>query len=125
MPQTKTLAWAELRVGLMALAAISIFVVVIFVLTGKGGWFRLGDGEVHLTQDDTPQPPSGRHFACEVDGLAELKQKLAAAGRPVEKDEGWRFFTRDPSGNRIELVDAEGAEERSAQSHGDRSGTKG
>ena len=40
MPQTKKLAWAELRVGLMALASISILVVLIFLLTGKGGWFR-------------------------------------------------------------------------------------
>ena len=78
--------------------------------TGTGAWFRLGESEVHLTSDDAPQPPSGRHFACEVEGLAELKRKLIAAGRPIEKDEGRRFFTRDPGGNRIELINAEGTE---------------
>jgi len=73
---------------------------------GKGAWFRLGDGEVHLTEDAAPQPVSGRHFACAVEGLEELKKRLTAAGRPIEREEGRRFFTRDPAGNRIELIEA-------------------
>jgi len=40
MPQTKRLAWAQLRVGLMAIAAISILVVLVFLLSGRGGFFR-------------------------------------------------------------------------------------
>ncbi len=40
MPQTKRLTWAELRVGVMALVAIAILVVLVFLLTGRGGLFR-------------------------------------------------------------------------------------
>src|SRR5713226_7536781 len=39
MPQTKRLAWAQLRVGMMAIAAIAIFVVLVFLLTGSRGLF--------------------------------------------------------------------------------------
>ena len=40
MPQTKRLAWAQLRVGLMAVAAISILVVLVFLISGTGGFWR-------------------------------------------------------------------------------------
>ena len=39
MPQTKRLAWAQLRVGVMAIAAIAIFVVLVFLITGRRGLF--------------------------------------------------------------------------------------
>ena len=39
MPQTKKLAWAQLRVGLMAIVAILILVVLTFLLTGRVGLF--------------------------------------------------------------------------------------
>ncbi|HYM10795.1 MAG TPA: MlaD family protein [Bryobacterales bacterium] len=37
MPQTKRLAWAQLRVGVMAIAAIAIFVVLVFLISGRTG----------------------------------------------------------------------------------------
>jgi phospholipid/cholesterol/gamma-HCH transport system substrate-binding protein len=40
MPQTKRMAWAQLRVGLMAVAAIAILVVLVFVMSGSGALFR-------------------------------------------------------------------------------------
>jgi phospholipid/cholesterol/gamma-HCH transport system substrate-binding protein len=40
MPQTRKLAWAQLRVGVMTLAAIAILTVLVFLLTGRGAWFR-------------------------------------------------------------------------------------
>ncbi len=40
MPQTKRVAWAQLRVGMMALAAISILVVLVFLISGSGSLFR-------------------------------------------------------------------------------------
>ena len=40
MPQTKHLAWAQLRVGLMAIAAITILVVLVFLISGSGSLFR-------------------------------------------------------------------------------------
>ncbi|MBI3696365.1 MAG: MCE family protein, partial [Acidobacteria bacterium] len=39
MPQTKRLAWAQLRVGVMAIAAIAIFVVLVFLIRGGRGLF--------------------------------------------------------------------------------------
>jgi len=40
MPQTKRIAWSQLRVGVMALAAIAILVVLVFLISGTGGLFR-------------------------------------------------------------------------------------
>lgn len=40
MPQTKRLAWAQLRVGVMSLAAIAILVVTVFLVTGRGALFQ-------------------------------------------------------------------------------------
>lgn len=40
MPQTKRVAWAQLRVGLMAITAISILVVLVFLISGGGSFFR-------------------------------------------------------------------------------------
>src|SRR5262249_14700000 len=39
MPQTRRLAWAQLRVGMMAIAAVAIFVVLVFLITGRRGLF--------------------------------------------------------------------------------------
>lgn len=69
-----------------------------------GAWFRLGDAEVHLTEDPAPQPLSKRHFAVEVDDLAGARAAVLATGRPIEREERGRFWTRDPAGNRIEIV---------------------
>jgi catechol 2,3-dioxygenase-like lactoylglutathione lyase family enzyme len=72
---------------------------------GRGAWLRLGDQEVHLTEDSTPQPPSKRHFAVDVDDLDAFRRAVQAFGAPIEKEEaGRRFWTRDPSGNRVEIV---------------------
>lgn len=70
----------------------------------RGAWFSLGAGQLHVTEDATPQPPSRRHFAIEVDDLAEARRRVVAAGRPIEQEEPGRFWTRDPAGNRIEIV---------------------
>ncbi len=39
MPRTRSLAWAELKVGLVSVLAIVIAAVVIFLLSGEGGFF--------------------------------------------------------------------------------------
>ena len=71
---------------------------------GNGAWFRMGEHEVHLTDDATRQPPSNRHFAVIVQDLAEARRAVTAGGAVIEKEESRRFWTRDPSGNRIEFV---------------------
>ena len=51
--------------------------------------------------------PSSRHFAVEVSDLAAMRAALDRAGAPTEDGRPLpgmsRCFTRDPSGNRIEL----------------------
>ncbi len=72
---------------------------------GLGAWFRVGDSEIHLTEDDTPQPVSKRHFALDVDDLAQARRAVVEGGALIEKEEeGRRFWTRDPAGNRIEIA---------------------
>ena len=39
MPRTRSLAYSELRIGILAVAAIVIAAIVIFMLSGQGGFF--------------------------------------------------------------------------------------
>ena len=39
MPRTRSLAWSELKIGLLTIAAIAIALVLVFALTGGKGWF--------------------------------------------------------------------------------------
>ena len=71
---------------------------------GKGAWFQLGDTQVHLAEDATPQPRSKRHFAVEVSDLEEARQTAQKHGAEIDQSEEGRFWMRDPSGNRIEVV---------------------
>ena len=73
---------------------------------GVGAWFRLVALEVHLAEDATPQPRSKRHFAVEVADLAAARKTAASAGAEIDQEESGRFWMRDPSGNRIEVVQA-------------------
>jgi catechol 2,3-dioxygenase-like lactoylglutathione lyase family enzyme len=71
---------------------------------GRGAWFQLGDSQVHLAEDATPQPRSRRHFAVEVADLAEARRTAQERGVEIDQEEAGRFWMRDPSGNRIEVV---------------------
>jgi catechol 2,3-dioxygenase-like lactoylglutathione lyase family enzyme len=71
---------------------------------GKGAWFRLGEAEVHLAEDSTPQPRSKRHFAVEVADLAQARRDADQGGAEIDQEDVGRFWMRDPSGNRIEVV---------------------
>jgi phospholipid/cholesterol/gamma-HCH transport system substrate-binding protein len=51
MPQSRGVSWAQLRVGLMALVAVAILVVVIFLVTGRGALFR-GTEPIRTYVDD-------------------------------------------------------------------------
>jgi catechol 2,3-dioxygenase-like lactoylglutathione lyase family enzyme len=73
---------------------------------GRGAWFRLGDSELHLAEDASPQPRSQRHFAVEVVDLAEARRSLGKAQVQIEKEDAGRFWMRDPSGNSLEVVQA-------------------
>ena len=70
-----------------------------------GVWFAEG---IHLSGEAGFSPPARAHPALRVDDLDALAEALAAAGCEVSWDERWpgvrRFYTRDPFGNRLELL---------------------
>jgi catechol 2,3-dioxygenase-like lactoylglutathione lyase family enzyme len=79
-------------------------------LAPRGGvWFRSGSLEVHLGIEEPFTPARKAHPAFLVKDLADLRQRIEAAGYRVTDDvplEGFhRCHVRDPFGNRLELVE--------------------
>lgn len=77
-------------------------------LSPSGCWFECGALHLHIGVDHDFRPATKAHPALLVDDLGALREKLEAAGcetRDDEPIEGYqRFFTSDPFGNRIELM---------------------
>lgn len=77
----------------------------------KGAWFRAGDVQVHITIDEH-NPPKIAHFALVVTDPQAAIERLRDAGCHIEQASEIpgrkRFYTRDPAGNRIEVVAFEG-----------------
>ena len=76
-----------------------------------GVWFRTGGQELHLGTDEAHLPSKRPHAGFRVADVKELEDlALRLAGRHylVEWDERIegrrRFYTRDPFGNRLELL---------------------
>ena len=72
-----------------------------------GAWFRAGDHEVHISIDEH-NPPRVAHFGIVVDDYSAVIDQLRAAKCHIEQARDipgrHRFFTRDPAGNRIEII---------------------
>lgn len=80
-------------------------------LQARGGvWFQIGAQELHVGTSEAFAPALKAHPGLTVSaaGLADLAERLAAAGHAVTWDETIptirRFFTADPWGNRLELL---------------------
>ena len=78
-------------------------------LAARGGcWFALGDRELHLGVDEDFRPAQKAHVALTTDDLDGLRARLVAAGCVINDDAPIagrrRFFTEDPFGNRLELL---------------------
>jgi catechol 2,3-dioxygenase-like lactoylglutathione lyase family enzyme len=80
-------------------------------LRGRGGvWFRCGEQQLHVGVEDGFSPARKAHPAFRVtDGqLDALAERLRHAGEQVVWDAALigvrRFYTKDPWGNRIELL---------------------
>ena len=39
MPRTRSLAWSELKIGIVAVAAIALAIILIVAVGGQGGFF--------------------------------------------------------------------------------------
>ena len=78
----------------------------------SGAWFAIDElAQVHISERETPAHPDA-HFALVVDDLAALLERLRNGGhewRPAPPVfGGGRGFTRDPAGNRIEVLEQVG-----------------
>ena len=79
-------------------------------LADRGGlWLAVGERSVHVgVEDKIDRARSKAHVAYEVSDLAHFRQRLIAAGAnitdgiPIPGYE--RIETRDPFGNRVELI---------------------
>ena len=77
----------------------------------EGVWLDMGDGtQLHLSERDEAGHPQ-QHFALMVDDLDIVIERLGDAGASFERADdvfgtGGRGFTRDPAGNRVEVVAA-------------------
>lgn len=78
----------------------------------EGAWFDIdGGSQLHVSEragDRHPDP----HFGLVVDDFTGVLEKLAAAGAPWTEQAdlfgGRRGFTRDPAGNRVEILERAG-----------------
>jgi catechol 2,3-dioxygenase-like lactoylglutathione lyase family enzyme len=71
-------------------------------------WFQIGDQHIHLIPADEPDTDSPRHFAMHVEDAKAARIHLKDHGFPVSETTpipgADRFFTKDPDGNRLELI---------------------
>ncbi len=84
-------------------------------LAERGGvWFACGAQQLHCGVEEQVAP-SRRHPALLTDDLDGLRIRLEEAGFPTAIDAALpgfrRFFTRDPFGNRIEVLQPEPPEQ--------------
>lgn len=78
-------------------------------LSPTGCWFTGGAVSLHIGVDPDFRPATKAHPALLVDDLGGLRARLVQAGCVTRDDKpvaGYeRFFTEDPFGNRIELME--------------------
>jgi catechol 2,3-dioxygenase-like lactoylglutathione lyase family enzyme len=82
-------------------------------LRARGGvWFQAGDQQLHVGVQEQFVPATKAHPALRVarGALDPLAARLMGAGVEVRWDDAWagmrRFYTQDPWGNRLELLEA-------------------
>jgi len=79
----------------------------------SGAWFDVNDAtQVHVSEREGDVHPQS-HFGLVVDDFDDVLRRLRDAGAPWEDQAdifgGRRGFTRDPAGNRVEILEASGA----------------
>jgi catechol 2,3-dioxygenase-like lactoylglutathione lyase family enzyme len=79
----------------------------------SGAWFDVNETtQVHVSERDGDVHPQS-HFGLVVDDFDGVQLRLRDSGAPWEDQAdifgGRRGFTRDPAGNRVEILEAAGA----------------
>jgi catechol 2,3-dioxygenase-like lactoylglutathione lyase family enzyme len=88
-------------------------------LAARGGcWFEAPGTVIHIGTEEAFAPAGKAHPALRVPDLEVARRTLAAAGAPIVPDDSLpdvhRFYTADPFGNRIEILqDGDGFTQRS------------
>jgi catechol 2,3-dioxygenase-like lactoylglutathione lyase family enzyme len=77
-----------------------------------GAWFDIDDvTQVHISERPGERHPQS-HFGLVVDDFDDVRARIDAAGAPWEDQAqifgGRRGFTRDPQGNRVEILERAG-----------------
>jgi len=77
-----------------------------------GAWFDIDERtQVHVSERDGERHPQS-HFGLVVDDFDDVLRRLDAVGAPWEDQPeifgGRRGFTRDPEGNRVEILERAG-----------------
>jgi phospholipid/cholesterol/gamma-HCH transport system substrate-binding protein len=82
MPRTRSLAWAELKIGVVSVLAITLSVVMIFLISGEGGffWQRVGLKTVFDSIPGLKEGAPVRLAGVEIGSVTEI----AFAGNRVE-----------------------------------------
>jgi catechol 2,3-dioxygenase-like lactoylglutathione lyase family enzyme len=80
----------------------------------RGAWLEAGASQIHLMEDPRRTIDTRQHVALQVRGLPDIVTALEAAGvdasvAPYVPGAGRQAFLHDPSGNRIELNEPDGA----------------
>lgn len=73
----------------------------------RGRWFDLGNAQLHLSVAER-NPPHGAHFCVVVPDFDSFIDRLRSRGNHIEQacpiPGRHRCFTRDPAGNRVEIM---------------------
>jgi catechol 2,3-dioxygenase-like lactoylglutathione lyase family enzyme len=71
-------------------------------------WFKLGENELHLLEEENDPEGARRHICIEVDDLEPFRERLERNGEQTYEADPIpgrpRFFCYDPAGNRIEFL---------------------
>jgi catechol 2,3-dioxygenase-like lactoylglutathione lyase family enzyme len=81
--------------------------------TAGGAWFDINDNnQLHISERSDAVMHDDMHFGLVVDDFDDVLARLAAAGAPWQPQAdlfgGRRGSTRDPLGNRIEILEPVG-----------------
>jgi glyoxylase I family protein len=129
MPAVRPIGVHHVSINVGDLAAARRFYVDLLGFTERtdrpdfvgvpGAWLDVGGQQVHLIVGEVP-PRLGQHYAVLVPDLdaavAAMRDRGVRVSDPVEVGTNLQSFTRDPSGNMVEIHEADGVARRARAS---------
>ena len=86
MPRTRSIAWAQLKLGIIGVVAIALATAMILAVGGQGGFFWQRYPIKALFNDDRPPPPpnaSARHGVDYQEDPSNVARRTGCAGQGV------------------------------------------